>query len=137
MSLALDIFKIGSEVLTVLLKADRTQRFEVAEHFSNLSRTFKSYPAAHRAEDRDQITFLVGKTLGLIEALRGTGIFTNVLGEDKEKRFFSSVNMVLNLKDLMATANYTEPEAGYSEIMAVAGYFEGYSESLRAQAGKL
>ena len=137
MSLALEIFKIGSEVVGALLKVGRTKRFEVSEHFSNLSRAFKAFPAAHRGNDKDQIDFLIGKTDGLIEALKGTGIFSAVLaGASDEDKFFVAIRKVLNLKEVMASGHHTNPVSAYSEIMGIAGYFEGYAESLRAQAGK-
>ena len=136
MSLAIEIFKIGSEALGALLKVERARRFEVSEHFANLSRTFKAYPAAHRIEDRDQTAFLVGKTAGLIEALKGTGIFETVLGKEREAEFFVAIRKVLNLKELMLSGHHTHPAAAYSEMMGIAGYFEGFAESLKAQAGK-
>ena len=136
MSLATEIFKIGSEAIGALLKLERAKRFEVSEHFANLSRTFKAYPAAHRANDRDQMDFLIGKTAGLVESLHGVGVFSAVLAKDREEAFFKAIRKVLNLKELMASGGYTANAAGYSEILGVAGYFEGYSESLKAQAGK-
>jgi hypothetical protein len=134
MSLAIDLFKIASEALGALLKIERVQRFEVSEHFANLARAFKAFPSAHRSRDQDQIDFLVGKTVGLIEALQGTGIFLTVLGQQRENEFFSAMREVLNLKELMAKGQYGESAAAYSEIMGIAGYFEGYAESLKAQA---
>ena len=134
MSLAIDIFKIGSEVVGHLLNLDRTQRFEVSEHFGNLSRVFRAFPSAHRNEDTDQISFLIGKTTGLIESLEGTGIFSEVVGADKSKTFFDSIKNVVDLKELMVKGKYSNNAAGYNEIMGIAGYFDGYSESLKAQA---
>jgi hypothetical protein len=137
MSLAIEIFKIGSEVVGHLLKIERTQRFEVSEHFGNLSRVFRAFPSAHRNKDADQLSFLIGKTTGLIESLEGTGIFSEILDEDKERKFFISIKKVVNLKDVMVAGKYKNEAAGYNEIMGIAGYFDGYSESLKAQAGKL
>lgn len=136
MSIAAEIFKMGSEAIGALLKLKKAERYEVSEHFANLSRAFKAYPGAHRTNDRDQVDFLVGKTAGLIEALQGVSVFQAVLGESKSGSFFGAIRRVLVLKELMKDGGYTEPAAAYSEILAIAGYFEGYSESLKAQAGK-
>lgn len=136
MSLALEIFKIGSEAIGALLKLEREKRFEVSEHFANLSRTFKAYPSAHRSKDKDQEAFLIGKTAGLIESLQGAGVFLAVLKKEQEGAFFEAIRKVLSLKEVMTKGKYTEDAAAYSEILGIAGYFEGYSESLKAQAGK-
>ena len=136
MSLAAELFKIGSELFSALLQAEQSKRYEVSEHFGNLARTFKMYPSAHRSKYKDQVTFLVGKTHGLIEALSGSGVFDTVLGKEKGAAFLTSMGKILSLKDVMAKGKYTEAEVAYAEILAIAGYFEGYSESLRAQAGK-
>lgn len=137
MSLAIEIFKIGSEVVGHLLKIERTQRFEVSEHFANLSRVFRAFPPANRSKDADQVSFLIGKTTGLIESLEGTGIFFEVLGAAKSESFFIAIKKVVNLKEVMMEGKYENEASGYNEIMGIAGYFDGYSESLKAQAGKL
>lgn len=135
MALILDIFNIGKEVISSAMKAEREQKLQVAEHFQNLSNVFMSFPAAHRAKDKDKLVFLVAKTNSLVQSLRGSAVFAVVLGAELELKFFSTISEVLNEKELMAKG--AQLEERYSVIISAAGFLEGYAESLRAQAGKL
>lgn len=134
LSLTLDLFTIGKDVMSAALRAERVQKLQVAEHFQNLANVFMAFPAAHRDKDRDRLTFLVAKTDSLIQSLQGSAVFATVLGKRLEKQFFLLIAQVLKQKELMAGG--AQRELGYATIVSAAGFLEGYAESLRAQARK-
>ncbi len=132
MSLTLDLFTIGKDVMSAALRAELVQKLQVAEHLQNLANVFMAFPATHRDKDKDRLTFLVAKTDSLIQSLQGSAVFASVLGEPLEKRFFTLIEQVLRQKELMTDG--AQRELGYATIVSAAGFLEGYAESLRAQS---
>ena len=134
MSLLKDIVSIVADLLSAGIKIERAMKLEVAQHFENLAKVFMAYPAAHRAKDRERLTYLIAKTEGLIVSLQDTRVFASVLGDDVEKRFVERIKDVLTQKALLA--GNVDAESEYDVIVKAAAHLDGYAETLRAQAGK-
>ena len=134
MAILQDIFQIGSALLTAASTIDRRQRLEVAQHFQNLATVYLAFAPAHKTNDTDRVVFLLAKTRSLLQSIEGSTLFETVLGSQKAKAFFDAARDVVNEKDALSRMELSE--AKYTSIANAAGFLEGYSESLRAQAGE-
>ena len=70
MSLTLDLFTIGKDVMSAALRAERVQKLQVAEHLQNLANVFMAFPAAQRELGYATIVSAAGFLEGYAESLR-------------------------------------------------------------------
>lgn len=129
MSDIIEILKLVGGAVRGLVNADRDERAQVAQHFLSLSRTFNAFPPAQRARDFDEMRRLAAKTHGLLDGLRDTAVFTNVLGSNAAK-FFETITAISNAKDMVSEDRSPEQLV---KVVTAAGYFEGYYEVLAAE----